>query len=135
MVVAMNRFEQIQTVGGVLEIAGPLLLGVVTGVLHQKFVFPRVLARMGSFARVVTSPANVLLSIVLVGVWLGLAVVCHSSNASETLAWLQAHLSSPPLPLTPDLLRNAFFAATFFSGAGLATLPSASSSEEGPANM
>ncbi|WP_147446578.1 hypothetical protein [Corallococcus sp. CA047B] len=124
----MGRLEQIEAVRAVFEIVGPLALGLISGSLFKKFVFPQVLGRMGSrLSGVVTSPANVFFNGLTIGVFLGVAAACHASNAPETLAWLQTHFSLQPPPLA---LRIAFFVATFFCGYNLATLPS-STPEDG----
>lgn len=127
----MGRLEQIEAVRAVFELVGPLLVGLVSGALYKKFVYPRVLERMGSLAGVVTSSANIVLNVLLIGVYLGVAVACHASNAPETLAWLQTHYRQTSFPLTPESLRLAFFVATFFTGYSLASLPSSSSEEDG----
>ncbi|RKG76584.1 hypothetical protein [Corallococcus terminator] len=125
----MGRLEQIEAVRVVLEIVGPLALGLISGALFKKFMYPRVLERMGSrLEGVVTSPANVFLNGLLIGVYLGVAAACHASNAPETVAWLQTHLGLQP---SPTLLRIASFVATFFCGYNLATLPSSTSEEDG----
>jgi hypothetical protein len=43
---------------------------------------------------------------------------------------VQAHLRTPPFPITPQVLRIAFFVATFLCGFGLATLPSSQEDAE-----
>ncbi|WP_426754669.1 hypothetical protein [Myxococcus sp. Y35] len=127
----MHRSEQLGLVMDLAEIVGPLGLGILYGVLGRMFLVPKLMPLLGRAASVVHSPANVFFSYVGVGLWLGLAVACHSWNAPTTLAWLQAH---PVLPIepTPTVLRVVYFCATFLTGSGLATLPSSSSELEAP---
>ncbi|MCY1046782.1 hypothetical protein OV208_36095 [Corallococcus sp. bb12-1] len=125
----MGRLEQIEAIRAVFEIVGPLALGLIGGTLFKKFVFARVLGQVGDrVAGVVTSPANVFFNGLSIGVFLGVAAACHTSNAPETLAWLQTHFSLQP---PPGALRIAFFVATFFCGYNLATLPSSTSEKDG----
>ncbi|MCY1030257.1 hypothetical protein OV207_02225 [Corallococcus sp. BB11-1] len=113
----------------VVEIVGPLALGLISGALYKKFVFPRVLERMkGGLAGMVTSPANRLFQGLTIGMNLGVAASCHASNAPETLAWLQTHLSVQP---PPEALRIAFFVATFLCGYNLVGLSASTPEEDG----
>ncbi len=121
----MNRTEQLGIALAVAEVAGPLVLGLIHAVIGRKYVAPKVMPMLGGFTQVLHSPFNVFLSYVAVGLWLGLAVACHSWNAAETLAWLRAHPFLPVEP-TPTLLRVVYFGATFFTGSALASLPSSS---------
>jgi hypothetical protein len=130
MVVAMDSIlPSLRALHPLLEIAGPLLLGAVAGTLFKTFVFPRMLERLGRYARWVTSPANILLNLMGVAVLLGLAVACHTSNAAETLEWLRAHPGWLPVQPTPSLLQYLFSGATFFCGYHLANFPSEPSSQ------
>lgn len=123
-------------VESVVEIAGPLLLGLLCGALVRKVVYPRVMLWLGSLAAWVNSPANAFMLVLQIGVSLAVAAACHDVNAPATLKWLQEHISPPPFPLTPGLLHGAFLVATFFCGYLLANLPPSSSEEDpqvGPA--
>ncbi|RKH60573.1 hypothetical protein [Corallococcus aberystwythensis] len=114
----------------IIEIAGPLLLGLVCGALFRKVVYPRILAQLGGWARLVTSSANTWTQVGLICVTLGLAAACHASNAMATLMWLHEHLPQLPFALTQGLLHWVFLGATFLSGYYLAMLPSSGSGEE-----
>ncbi|NBD10230.1 hypothetical protein [Corallococcus silvisoli] len=114
-----------------VEIAGPLLLGLLCGALFRKTVYPQVLRWAGSMAAWVNSPANAFLIVLQIGVSLAVAAACHDVNAPVTLKWLQEHISLPRIPLTPGLLHGAFLVATFLCGYLLANLPSSSSEEDG----
>ncbi|MHA7627407.1 hypothetical protein [Corallococcus sp. M7] len=119
-----------EQVNSIIEIAGPLLLGLASGALFRKFVYPRVLARMGSLASWVTSAANTWVLFGHLCIALGVAAACHASNAVATLMWLHEHLPAPPFALTQELLHGFFLGATFFSGYYLAMFPSSGSEEE-----
>ncbi|OJT20601.1 hypothetical protein BO221_31965 [Archangium sp. Cb G35] len=106
------------------QAAAPLMAGALSGMMFKTFVYPMVLARLGSLAGLVNSRGNRLMGLLFVAVPLGLAVLCHSSNAEKTLAWLQAHpgLLSPVQP-TPFLLQVTFHAAAFYCAFLLAAFP------------
>lgn len=123
----MGRLEQVEAVRAVFEVVGPLFLGLLTGALQEKYVFPWMVQRMGGLARWISTPANVFLGVLIICVYLAVAVACHASNASETLAWLQAHAGFRP---PPGSLRIACFAATFLCGHGLVMLGASPSEEE-----
>ncbi|NOK21152.1 hypothetical protein [Corallococcus carmarthensis] len=118
-------------VNSIIEIAGPLLLGLVCGALFRKVVYPRILEQLGGLARLAASSANTWSQVALICVTLGLAAACHASNAVATLMWLHEHLPTLPFPLTQGLLHWVFLAATFFTGYYLAMLPSASEEPSG----
>lgn len=117
-------------VNSIIEIAGPLLLGLASGALFRKFVYPRVLARLGALASWVTSPANTWVLVGHLCIALGVAAACHASNSVATLMWLHEHLPAPPFALTQELLHGFFLGATFFSGYYLAMFPSSGSEAE-----
>ncbi|QAT81896.1 MAG: hypothetical protein EOO72_01355 [Myxococcaceae bacterium] len=117
-------------VNSIIEIAGPLMLGLASGALFRKFVYPRILAQLGGLARVVTSSANTWVLGVHLCIALGVAAACHASNTVATLMWLHEHLPTPPFALTQELLHGFFLGATFFSGYYLAMFPSSGSEEE-----
>lgn len=119
-------------VNSIIEIAGPLLLGLVCGALFRKFAQPRILALLGERVRRVTSATSTWSLVVQIGVTLGLAVACHASNAMATLLWMHEHLPPLPFPFTLGLVHWIFLGATFFSGYFLALIPS--DAEEAPAS-
>lgn len=123
----MGKLEQVEAVRAVFEVVGPLFLGILTGALQEKYVYPRIVERLGGLAKWLSTPANVFLGVLIICVYLAVAVACHASNAPETLAWLQAHAPFRP---PPGSLRIAFFAATFLCGHSLVML-GASPAEEG----
>ncbi|GMU10959.1 hypothetical protein [Corallococcus caeni] len=116
-------------VNSIIEIAGPLLLGLASGALFRKVVYPRVLARLGGLASWVTSSANAWVLVGQLCIALGVAAACHASNALATLMWLHEHLPTPPFALTQELLHGFFLGATFFCGYYLAMFPSSGSEE------
>jgi hypothetical protein len=118
-----------EVLNSILEIAGPLLLGLACGALFRKFVYPRVLARLGALASWVTSPANTWVLVLHLCIALGVAAACHASNAVATLMWLHEHLPAPPFALTLGLLHGFFLGATFFCGYYVALIPSSDSEE------
>ncbi len=124
MVAAMDAFNAI------IEIAGPLLLGLASGALFRQVVQPRILAQLGDRVRRVTSATSTWALVVQICVTLVLAVACHASNAMATLMWLHEHLPSPPFPLTLELLHWVFLGATFFSGYCVALIPTSGTEEE-----
>ncbi|WPB80683.1 hypothetical protein KYC5002_16280 [Archangium violaceum] len=105
------------------EVAAPLMAGALSGMMFKKFVYPMVLARLGSLAGLVNSRGNRLMGLLFVAVPLGLAVLCHSSNAEKTLAWLRAHPGMLPVQPTPFLLQVTFYAAAFYCAYLLAAFP------------
>ncbi|RKI03577.1 hypothetical protein [Corallococcus sp. AB038B] len=117
-------------VNSIIEIAGPLMLGLACGALFRKFVYPRLLEQLGSLARPVTSSANTWMLVVQICATLGLAVACHASNAMATLMWMHEHLPPLPFPFTQGLIHWLFLGATFFSGYFLALIPSSEAEEE-----
>ncbi|NOK37233.1 hypothetical protein HMI49_28965 [Corallococcus exercitus] len=117
-------------VNTLIEIAGPLLLGLACGALFRKFAYPRILPRLGVLASWVTSAANTWVLGVHLCIALGVAAACHASNTVATLMWLHEHLPAPPFALTQELLHAFFLGATFFSGYYLAMFPSSGSEEE-----
>ncbi|MFY0530187.1 hypothetical protein ACN28I_45815 [Archangium gephyra] len=118
-----------------LEVAAPLMAGALTGTLFKTFVFPKVLSRLGPWAELVNTPANRLLSLFFAAALLGLAVLCHSSNAEEALAWLRAHPGRLPFQPTPFLLQVTFHGAAFFCAYQLAAFPDPSPQEDGDAGV
>ncbi|RKH41355.1 hypothetical protein D7Y23_33185 [Corallococcus sp. AB050B] len=125
-----------EQVNSILEIAGPLLLGLACGALFRKFMYPRILAKLGSLASWVTSTANTWVLLVHLCIALGVAAACHASNAVATLMWLHENLPTPPFALTLGLLHWFFLGATFLSGYYVALIPSSDSegSEEAQAS-
>ncbi|WP_404366625.1 hypothetical protein ACIHQR_37785 [Corallococcus coralloides] len=117
------------SVSSLIEIAGPLLLGLASGALFRKFVQPRILAQLGERIRRVTTATSTWSLVVQIGVMLGLAAACHASNAMATLMWLHEHLPPMPFPLTLGLIHWVFLGATFFSGYCLALIPSSGAEE------
>ena len=111
------------------EFAGPLLAGLLSGVLYRRYVFPQVLARVERLSRLVLTRGNIMASIMLNLLWLGLALVCHSTNAPQVLAWLQAH---PVVSAehAPSLLRIVSMTAAFVGGYGLTSIPSPAEAEQ-----
>lgn len=118
-----------EPVNAIIEIAGPLLLGLVCGALFRKFVQPRILEQLGDRVRRLTSATSTWSLVVQIGVMLGLAVACHASNAMAALMWMHEHLPSMPFPLTLGLLHQVFLGATFFCGYCVALIPSSDSEE------
>ncbi|MBN9681147.1 MULTISPECIES: hypothetical protein [unclassified Corallococcus] len=119
-----------EQVHSIIEIAGPLLLGLACGALFRKFVYPRILARLGSLAGWVTSAANTWVLLVHICIALGVAAACHASNSVATLMWLHENLSTPPFALTQELIHGFFLGATFLTGYYLAMFPASGSEEE-----
>ncbi|RKH79179.1 hypothetical protein D7Y21_34345 [Corallococcus sp. AB045] len=117
-------------VNSIIEIAGPLMLGLASGALFRKFVQPRIFAQLGDRARRLTSATGTWSLVVQICVTLGLAAACHASNAMATLMWMHEHLPSMPFPLTLGLIHWIFLGATFFSGYYLALIPSSEAEEE-----
>ncbi|XXF76232.1 hypothetical protein P2318_24680 [Myxococcaceae bacterium GXIMD 01537] len=130
----MDKPTLISNVAMAFELLGPLLLGVASGVLFKKFVFPKLLARLGGLTRVAYSPANILASAFTILVVVALAAATHAAFASETLAWLAAHPRLLPIQPTPTSLKYVSMGATWFSGYLLATFPADPSSEEDTLN-
>ncbi|NNB89689.1 hypothetical protein HJC10_27080 [Corallococcus exiguus] len=117
-------------VNSIIEIAGPLMLGLACGALFRKFVYPRLLALLGARVRRMTSATTTWGLVVQICFTLGLAVACHASNAMATLMWAHEHLPLLPFPFTLGLIHWVFLGATFFSGYNLALIPSSDSEEE-----
>jgi hypothetical protein len=117
-------------IDAVLEVAGPLLLGVLCGALYRQLVYPRVLEWLGPMAqRVAQANANTWFgTLVSVAPFLLLAVASHDVNAPETLAWLREH--APSLEPTPQVLHGAFLVATFFAGYTVVNLSTASETRD-----
>jgi hypothetical protein len=120
-------------IDAVVEVTGPLLLGLLCGALFRQFMYPRVLEWLGPMAApMVKANANPWLG-ALVGVLPCqlVAVASHDVNAPDTLEWLRGH--APSLAPTPAVLHGIFLVATFLSGYTLVNLPTSSSTSEDPA--
>ncbi|MBN8229895.1 hypothetical protein JYK02_20495 [Corallococcus macrosporus] len=118
-----------EPLNAIIEIAGPLLLGLVCGALFRKVVYPRILEQLGERVRRVTTATSTVSLVVQIGIALGLAAACHASHAMATLMWLHEHLPSLPFALTEGLIHWVFLGATFFTGYSLALIPSSGSEE------
>lgn len=115
------------------EFAGPLLAGLLFGVLYKRYVFPKVFAKVFAraepLARLVLTRGNRVASFILSILFLGLALACHSTNAPAALAWLQAH-PVVSAELAPTLLRIVSMAAALLGGCCLTVIPTQDYVEE-----
>ncbi|MGE6763959.1 hypothetical protein ACQKGO_38475 [Corallococcus interemptor] len=119
-----------EAVNSILEIAGPLLLGLASGALFRKFVYPRILEQLGERVRRLTAATSTWSLVVQIAVMLGLAAAFHESNVLATLTWLHEDLDWMPLPSTREQIHWIFLGATFFCGYYVALIPSSGSEEE-----
>ncbi|MBJ6759761.1 hypothetical protein JGU66_03240 [Myxococcaceae bacterium JPH2] len=119
----MNKVELVHAVAQVFQLMGPLVCGVILGVLHKRFALPKMTEFLQERAWLLYSPLNVAMNIVFVLVNLGIAVASHESNVATTLAWAAAHASELPIPLSPELLRIASYVSTFLCGHALGAFP------------